>query len=410
MSIALAHSMLPSAAIGHYEVLMYVVYLLTFFWVSGAVQALLAYYPQQSAADRAALVFQSFIVFTVTCLLLGGLLWAWPQGVINGLARQSGVPYTSWVALYLATHIPATLQEHYYLLQSRPRAIVAYGAATASAQFLAVCWPLWAGWGLGWSFVWLALLGAAKWLWLAGFVYRHGRVRLTADLLWGWWQVAWPLMAYSLLGTVSAAMGPWLVGRFFPDNPAVFALYRYGARELPLLAALTGAVASTAIPLIAAQRGQGLRQLYAETRRLNHLLFPLGIALMLTSPWWFTWVFTDAFAASVPLFNLFLLLIPVQLLFARSVLVALHDTWRVPWFAAVGIVVQFLLAHLLVPHWGLAGIAVATVLAFLFEKLALAYYLYRRHGVHLGEFTALRWWGIYTAAMLAAYFLAFAQS
>jgi len=405
VSIALPQLALPRAAIGHYEVLMYVAYLLTFFWVSGAVQALLAYFPQQTTADRQVLIFQSFAIFTGVSLAFGALLWGWPDGITGALTHQSGVPYTGWMALYLATHIPATLQEHYYLLQSRPRAIAGYGVASAAAQFLVVCWPLWAGWGLGWSFIWLAALGAAKWLWLAAFVYRHGCVQWSAHLLRGWWHVAWPLMAYALLGTVSVALGPWLVGQFFPNDPDVFALYRYGARELPLLAALTGAVASTAIPLIAAQRGQGLQQLRADTRRLNHLLFPLGIGLMLTAPWWFSWMFTHSFAASVPLFNLFLFLIPVQLLFARSVLVALHDTRRVPWFAAVGIVGQCLLAYLLVPRWGLQGIAAATVLAFLSEKLALAYYLRRRHGIQLAEFTDLRWWGIYTAAMLAAYSL-----
>ncbi len=66
---------------------------------------------------------------------------------------------------------------------------------------------------------------------------------------------------------------------------------------------------------------------------------------------------------------------------------------------------QCLLAYLLVPLWGLQGIAAATVLAFLSEKLALAYYLRQRHGIQLAAFTDLRWWGIYTVAMLVAFCL-----
>lgn len=403
ISIALAQSGLSDVAIGYYEVLMYVTYLLTFFWVTGAAQALLAYYPQQSEADQSVLVFQAFALFSGLSALLGLALWGFPDAVIGRISHQSGVPYVGWMALFLITNIPATLQEHFYLLQSRTRAIVGYGMATAAAQFSAVVLPLWLGFDLGWSFAALAVVGFFKWIWLVIFVSRYGQVRLSRPLFDGWWQVAWPLMLYALLGTANVAAGPWLVGVFFPDDPAIFGVYRYGARELPLMAALTGAVASSVVPLIARNRPLGLSALLVETRRLSHLLFPLGIALMATSPWWFVWVFSDTFAASVPLFNLFLFLIPVQLLFARSVLVALQDTRRVPWFAVSSLLVQLSLAHWWAPHYGIQGIAAATVSAFLLEKLALLYYLYRRHGIRPQAFTAIGWWVAYTVAMGVVY-------
>ncbi|RMF04394.1 MAG: hypothetical protein D6772_00645, partial [Bacteroidetes bacterium] len=163
------------------------------------------------------------------------------------------------------------------------------------------------------------------------------------------------------------------------------------------------ALAHALIPLIARDRASGLLELRRETVQLGNWLFPLSIVLLLTSQWWFVQVFDPKFADSVPLFVTFLLTTPLHFIFARSLLTALADTRLVPFFAAVGVLVHLALGSYLGTRLGMLGIAAAGVLSFGLEKLALVYYLWRRHGLPWSSYTPLGWLLAWTAALGAAY-------
>lgn len=403
IAVALAKSYLSETEVGAYEMLTYVAYLLTFFWVSGAMQALLSYYPGRSKEEQGQLLVHSFGLFS---LLSGGvalLIWLFPSPVLELLVQRSSLPYLSFFLLFVATNIPASLQEHFYLLADRARAIVYYGGLSATAQLLAVALPPLLGQDFSLSFQLLALVAVFKWLWLLLYVVRHGRWQWRPQLLQGWWILAWPLGLYALLGAINISVGPWMVSYFYEGDQAQFAIYRYGARELPLLSALTGALSSALIPAIAATLSTGLMQLRKETSQLQHLLFPLTIILLLTAPYWFTLVFSDKYAAAVSLFQTFLLLTPAHLIFARTILVARQDTQWIPLLAAVGIVLHVSACLLLAPHFGLRGIAIGSVLAFSAEKLILILFVKKKHGLSWLAYTEWRWWLGYSLALLLAY-------
>jgi len=406
VAVLLAKSTLSPAEVGTYEMLLYVGYLLTFFWVAGALQALLSYYPTLEAADQAAIVFQAFLVFTGMSLACGALLWFFPEFILQLLVQRSSLAFAGLFALFLVTNIPASLQEYFYLLQDRPLAILVYGLASATAQLLAVGLPPVLGMDFRWSFVALAGVGIAKGLILVRFVLVYGRWSWSVGLLRAWWLLAAPLMAYTLLGVANQSVGPWMVGYFFDGSAAEFAIYRYGARELPLLAALTGAVASGVIPFLARDLKAGSEHLKKEARQLYHLLFPVSIVLLLTSRWWFVWVFAATYAPSIVLFNTFLLLTPVHLIFARTVLVARQDTRWVPLFALGSMALNIIFCLLMTPVLGMPGIALSGVLAFGLEKAGLVIYLWRWHGVPWSVYTDLRWWWGYTLLLLIAFAVA----
>ena len=406
VAVLLAKSTLSPAEVGTYEMLMYVGYLLTFFCVAGSLQALLSYYPTLEAPDQAAMVFQALLVFAGMSLAAGALLWFFPEFILQLLVQRSSLAFLSLFVLFLITDIPASLQEHFYLLQDRPLAILVYGLVSATAQLLAVGLPPILGLDFRWSFVALAGVGIVKGIILVQFVLVHGRWSWSPELLRAWWVLAAPLMAYTLLGVANQSVGPWMVGYFFDGSAAEFAIYRYGARELPLLAALTGAVASGVIPFLARELEAVADHLKKEARQLYHFLFPVSIVLLLTSRWWFVWVFAAAYAPSIVLFNTFLLLTPVHLIFARTVLVARQDTRWIPFFALGSMGLNIVFCLLMTPVLGMPGIALSGVVAFGLEKIGLVVYLWRRHGVLWSAYTDLRWWWGYTLLLLVAFAVA----
>ncbi len=400
IAILLAYSGLEDRAIGQYEMLLYVGYLLSFAWISGLIQALLAFYPRQDEKRQAQLFFQSWLVFLILSLSFGGLLLVFPQTTLQLLTQQTDIPYAALFAAFLMANLPATLQEHFYLLQGRAKAIVVYGAVSISAQLLVVVVPPLLAWSFSWSFWGLVLVGALKFMWLTFFVWRYGNRNGGGAVRKAWLLAGRPLVGYTLLGAINVSFAPWLVGFYYAGDEFLFAVYRYGARELPFVMALAGAFSSAMIPVFAIDRIQGLQDIKTKSRQLYHLLFPVSILLLLSSRWWFVWLFSERFEDSVLIFNVLLLLTANHLLFPRTILVGLQDTGRLVWFAMGSILVNVLASTALVPYFGLAGIAGGTVIAYFSEKVAMLFYLQRRHGISLSDYTDLRWWLAYTSLLL----------
>lgn len=403
VAIALAKSYLSKTEVGSYEMLTYVAYLLSFFWVSGAMQALLSYYPKCNEKEQALLIGHSFGLFSLLSIALVLCVGFFPVPFLHALIQQDSLPYLYLFLLFLGTNIPASLQEHFYLLKGQAQHIVVYGLLSAGAQLCALAIPPLLGLDFELSFQYLALVGILKWCWLLIYVLRHGRFGWAPQLLQAWWALAWPLMLYALLGALNLSVGPWMVGYFFEGDAAQFAVYRYGARELPLLSALTGAVSSALIPAIASSFANGIADLRKESGLLFHALFPISILLLVTAPWWFVWVFDEEYAAAVPLFQTFLLLTPAHLVFARTILVAKEDIKFIPLLSVLGIVLHIAACLLFAPVWGMLGIAMGSVLAFSIEKLLLIVFLKQRHGISWRSYTQWEWWWIYTCVLLFCY-------
>jgi O-antigen/teichoic acid export membrane protein len=124
---------------------------------------------------------------------------------------------------------------------------------------------------------------------------------------------------------------------------------------------------------------------------------------MATSGWWWTVVFTDLFAESLPLFQAYLFVVVSRLLFPVPVLTALGYTRLLLFFGLLELIINVVLSILLVPTFGLIGIIWATVIAYLVDKICLMAYLKYRTGITPDRYTDWKWFLGYVAAMLAVY-------
>lgn len=405
IAIVFAKSELSKTAVGTYEMLTHLGYLLTFFWVTGGIQSLLALYPKLDKEKQRELFFQAFVVYSLLILVMIGGAMVFQKQLLPFLFQKESISFLSIFGIFLLGNIPAVLQEYFYLLQDRPKAIVLFGGISSLLQFSCIAFPLFMGYDFSVIFTNLAVLGVLKWLWLAGFIRRFASFSFDQSVLNSWWLLAWPLILYAFLGTISVSVGPWFVAFFNGGSEEQFAIYRYGARELPLLAALAGALSSALIPLLATSRVQGLRDLKAKSSKLYHILFPVSIFLVLTSKWWFVWVFDADYSDSIPVFNTFLLTVIPQMIFARTVLVALHDTKWVPIAAVVSIIIHITGAYFFGQLWGLQGIAIGMVISFMVEKIILLFFLWKRHEIRLSDYTNIPLLVGYSVVLLLMYLL-----
>jgi|APTNR8051073442_1049403.scaffolds.fasta_scaffold00255_13 O-antigen/teichoic acid export membrane protein len=401
--ILLAQLGLPADQIGVYEILQYMGVLVSAFWVTGLSQALLSYFPTLPEPEQRRLTGSALLLFSGLSALLFAGLWFGKNLAIPALASRPTLPWYELFLVWQFFNLPAFLIENLYLLHKKAKAIFWFGALSSGLQLLAVLAPVALGADFRWSFYGLIALGILKFIWTCVLVLQTGQLRWDATLLRKWIRLAWPLALYALLGGLIASFSFWLVGYLYRDDEATFAVFRYGAREFPLALALTGALSAAMIPALSTNLEAGLSQLKARSLRLFHLLFPLSIALMLTSKYFFPIVFTEAFAESALVFNAFLLITVSRVLFPRSVLMALQSNKIALLSSVVELIFMVAISLVLAQYFGLVGIALGATLGASLEKVILCIYLRRRFGIAVSQYTDVRWWVGYSGLLVAAF-------
>ena len=142
---------------------------------------------------------------------------------------------------------------------------------------------------------------------------------------------------------------------------------------------------------------------------MMHLLFPVTIVLLLVSKYAFPFFFTEKFTASVPIFNIYLLLIISRLIFPQTVLIALQKSKTlfkvsiIEWFCNVALDWIFI-SLLFSSGKGMQGIAFATILAYLLEKAILAWYC-KKDGISFTSYVPVKQWVVYSGITIGAYLI-----
>ena len=132
-----------------------------------------------------------------------------------------------------------------------------------------------------------------------------------------------------------------------------------------------------------------------------HGLFPLsGILLLLSGPV-FELAFGPDFSSAVPIFDIYLLLVIPRLLFPQSILRGLGLTRYMAVSAGIELALNVGLSILGLIWWGIEGIAMATVVAFMVEKIILVAVVQRKINIPWMRYTAMLWWGGYSLGLVA---------
>ena len=210
-----------------------------------------------------------------------------------------------------------------------------------------------------------------------------------------------PLIGATLLSGSAEYLDGFIVSKYFDEKD--FAVYRYGAKEFPLVLLLANAFSNGMVPKVA-QLGvaEAAKTIRAESLKLMHIFFPVSIGLLLVSQWAYPKLFNQDFTASAAVFNVYLLLVISRLVFPQTLLIGLKKTKTIMAVAALELAVNFGLSLLLVQQFGLVGIAFATVIASLLDKGILTFVL-TKNGTSASEYWPWKWHLSYSIVLLLAY-------
>lgn len=403
ISILLAKSGLSTAEISMYEALLFLGNLVSFFWIGGGLNALLSFYPKLEERDRAAAFGQAFVVFSALGIAAASLLWVLRDFLLWRLTNFTELPYFGWLCLFVVLNAPSFLVHIYYLLLRKFDRIVWFGAISFGLQLIAVLVPVYAGWGLRWTFIGLTFWAALKLIWVAWILVHHASFRFRKELWQPYAALFVPLTAHLLIGNSVEYTDGLIVTSYFTDERA-FAIFRYGARELPLTTLLVGGLVTALIPEIATDLAGGMKQVRERTAQLAAWLFPLSALFMLLSPFAFPLVYNDDFALSARVFNVYLLILSSRILLPQVIVIGQGKNYFLVVSALIETVVNIALSLWWVRWLGLEGIALASLVAFSVNKANLIAFNYWKLGISPGEYLPwkkLLWLNLLLAA---AYF------
>jgi len=392
---------LSTYEIGIYEALLFLGSVLSFFWLSGLTQSLLAnYQPKEKSKE----FFNAFLVLSGISVLvfIAFRLLITPYSF---MANNPEVLYFyGTFSFYLLFIGPSFLAEYILLLKEKSKGLALYGIVAFGIQLAAVATPIALGYGLEEAMLGLVLSSIVRFIFTIGLLIKHAEFKLDSNFIQQFLITAGPLMAATLLSGSAEYLDGFIVSKYF--NERTFAVYRYGAKEFPLVLLLANAFSNGMVPKVA-QLGvaEAVKTIKAESLKLMHLFFPISIGFMLVSEWIYPRLFNADFAESAAVFNVYLLLVVSRLVFPQTLLIGLKKTKTIMLVAGLELSINFGLSILFVHQFGLVGIAFATVIASILDKLVLMFWLRSSQGVSPTSYWPWKWHLGYSLVIGLAYWV-----
>jgi O-antigen/teichoic acid export membrane protein len=195
------------------------------------------------------------------------------------------------------------------------------------------------------------------------------------------------LGAVGLVDVLSVQVDKFLV-TILTRSEEAFAIYAVGAYEIPIVALLIGSVTAVAMPefsrcLHAGENDAAWRLLHSMVKKLAVFIFPLFAYLLASAETVVPLIFSARFAASVPIFLIYLFLLPVRAANNYPLLIAAGLQGWVLLGRLLDVLISVGLGILLIHSFGIAGAAIAIVVGTYVEKTYQSLLMIQHFGVAL---------------------------
>ena len=386
---------LPVDEVGIVEMLMFAGYLMTFFWSDALLRGYLSLPRGEMENNRITSFFTLYFLTGCAAMLL---LLAGKQLLVPLFTARPDLQGLEMFVLYQVLVIPLWVAPFIGMLKGQNILLAslyvligpAFGAWTGFTSMPSIE-------GVLLGFFCYALVGFVWVLTKTKFIRRLELGKMITAI----WPATWPLILYAVSNGLARSFDAWLVARHFDES--TFAIFRYGAREFPLVVALSAGLSAVMISRLVDQ--SSVEELKTRSTRVMHSSYPVVALLLLFSPLLFEIIYGEQYLPSAAIFNIYLLLTLTQLIFPQSILMARGGT-KLLWYVSIcELVINIVVSLVLLRYLGLAGIAWGTLVAFVFEKIALLYFIKKRYNITPSMIFNVRVWWLYAIALVVIYII-----
>ncbi len=393
--------------IGIYEMWMFLGLVFTLLCLTGSMQALGTLYHKWSAGDRPAGLWTVYGVSLMGCTGLALCIWYFQDFVLPFLFKVPSLAALGPALIFLVLHLTSGMIPYVLLVRNKRwtyffiylflmlvallPAVIYVGNHSQSLENLIL----------------IFLAGAVlEHMFLLYLLCELSFPRFSWRQVYQFLSVVIPLTGLAGMGYAAQLFDTWLVNSVYED-PATYAVFRYGARELPGAVALASAFTTAMVVALTKNYHENLERIKSGTKLALWIFTPIAIVLMISSHLVFRWIYSDEFIAGALVFNCYLLIGISRWIFPQAILVARDHYWALTSISVIELAVNIGLSIWWIHHLGLAGVALATVVAFLLEKVLMVCYVYFREKVPLQQYIPLRTFILSTCALVGTFVLTF---
>ncbi|MDA1038726.1 MAG: oligosaccharide flippase family protein [Planctomycetota bacterium] len=368
MTAALLSRWWSGAEYGEYRKVWLAFQALSPFATLGVPAGLAFFLPQIDRGRQKSAVGQAAVLL----LCSGGLISVATIGwsVFGGSEDSTGrLSAAAAFALYPVFALPLLVTDGWLVAIGKSRSAAFFTMQTAFLQSIAVILPAACGCGVATVMGWLTLTTVVRFL-IAVSIYRseYGDVAARWDpgFLGRLLAYTVPLGLAGIVGSVHLMLDKLVMACWLDAES--FAIYANGATELPAIGIVSSSVAAVLAPefvrLFQAGRLREMLELWrSSVRTTGMLVFPLTAGMLLYAPDAVAFLYSEKYLDSVPVFRIYLLLLPLRVTVHGSLLLAAGQSRAVFAASALGLVLAAMLLGTLVPVCGMTGAAAALVLA-----------------------------------------------
>ena len=361
ISIVFANSHLSKLEIGEYETFIFIAGAASFFWLTGFIKSFLI--NSSNRKEKSSDIFNFYILILATSVLSFLTIKFISSDSINLLSYN----YSDKLAIYIVLLGTASISEYILLSLKKNKALIDYGFISFAIQFAIIIYPIIIGKGIEMIINSLLIVVALKNLFALFLVFRYSVISFSFSIIKNNLRLAFPLIISFILSGSAQYIDGFIIKYNFDDN--VFAVFRYGAKEFPLLILLADSMSTAFLSNFNNSNIDNvLAQIKEKSNKLVNWLFPLSIVLLIFSTYLFKTVFSPQFEESAIIFDIYLLLIVSRLIFPQTVIMGLKNSSLILQAAIIELIINVSLSLILVLKFGIAGVAFATVIAFFIEK------------------------------------------
>jgi len=408
ISIVFTKSHLSRAEIGKWEMFLFIAGLISFFWVTGIIQSLLPLYHRNrtyrkigdNGTGKSPEIFNAFLLlcfFSLLFFILGHSI----KSNFSVFHFSGNVPYLNLLLLYMLLSSPVCLIEYIYLLNNRAHRIFQYGLYTFGAQFVLIIAPVLLGKDILWSVYGLLIITGVRWIWLIILLRRYSQMTVSWKFMKEHLYLGTPLILTTLISGSVQYIDGVIVSAVYRD-PAIFAWFRYGAKEFPLALLLANGLSSAMLPEFSTRSmmKQSLERIKVKSKRLMHLLFPITMVIMLFTRWFYPRIFNPDFQKSADVFLIYSLLVIPRLIFPQTIIMGRKKTHITLIAAVIELAINIPLSLLMI-KWGynIVGVAFATLVVYVIGKLYLAGYVWIKMKIKPVEYIPIKIFLLYSVLL-----------
>ncbi len=355
---------------GTYSQLILIASTLVLFSSLSLPRSLYYFVPQaQNEGEKKIIAVQIILLTVASSLLFAFLLFPASPFLAKFMQNELIEASVFYVAVYLFFLSVSGLFEPLLVSLGHAKVVAGIESFTGLALLLAVVLPLYFGLDYRNILFCMSLVLALKMILLFYFLFKLKGCLYFRQLFQNIIQkikYSAPLAIGSMIGIVGRRIDQFIISAMF--LPTEYALYARGAFELPLVAILPMTISNLMLPGFVKDLATGRRERVAwqfadKARKLALLFFPLTVLMFVLSEAFIVFLFSEKYLGSVPVFKVYLLLLPIRITIHGIILRASGHTQKFIVGDLLCVISNVVISVLLIKAVGMTGAAWGTVIS-----------------------------------------------